>query len=257
LAVPYKEHPCFPQPEDETIPVWRFLNLPKYLDLMNGSTLHFARLDQFEDPYEGRPFGLHREALLSKGDAHMKSRYAAVQQHNRYRMYVNSWHLARYEPASMWKQYASQEPSVAVCSTYSGLKAALDKYEDRVYLGLVNYEAVPLGGSLDPFAFVMSKRPNFDHEREVRAVVWRPELSHDDHIETWSGMTPEHVKLSVDLASLVHEVRLSPAAPAWLPEVLSGITAKLGLPNVPVSCSSLYVEPPGGEEDNTLWPLDR
>jgi hypothetical protein len=53
----YEAHPSCVQPPDEEIAVWRFLDLPKFLDLRYSETLHFSRLDRFEDPYEGHATG--------------------------------------------------------------------------------------------------------------------------------------------------------------------------------------------------------
>ena len=39
-------------PED-SVKIWRFMDLPKFLSIIQTKTLYFARADQFEDPFEG------------------------------------------------------------------------------------------------------------------------------------------------------------------------------------------------------------
>ena len=41
------------QPRDERIKVWRYLDLPKLIDLLETQSLYFARADTLEDPLEG------------------------------------------------------------------------------------------------------------------------------------------------------------------------------------------------------------
>ena len=53
--MPYEPHVNLSQPEDNNAYVWRFIDLPKFLDLIRSGSLYFCRGDQFDDPYEGMP----------------------------------------------------------------------------------------------------------------------------------------------------------------------------------------------------------
>ena len=43
----------FPQPEDASVRVWRYLDLPRFIWLLSSGALAFARVDSLEDPFEG------------------------------------------------------------------------------------------------------------------------------------------------------------------------------------------------------------
>lgn len=40
--------------------IWRYLDLPKFIHLIAYSALHFTRVDQFRDKFEGLAFGSSR-----------------------------------------------------------------------------------------------------------------------------------------------------------------------------------------------------
>jgi len=71
-----------------------------------------------------------------------------MRKENPLRFYVNSWHLAEHEPASMWKQYASGDAGIAICSTYRQLKSVLNASDERIFLGLVQYTQRAAAGLL-------------------------------------------------------------------------------------------------------------
>jgi hypothetical protein len=48
----YEEHPSFRTPPPDRR-LWRYMDLAKYLALLDTSTLYLARPDQFDDPVEG------------------------------------------------------------------------------------------------------------------------------------------------------------------------------------------------------------
>src|SRR5438270_12340311 len=50
----YKEHPYLLPPDLASV-LWRYVDLPQLLWVLESRALWFSRLDQFEDPYEGAP----------------------------------------------------------------------------------------------------------------------------------------------------------------------------------------------------------
>jgi hypothetical protein len=109
-----------------------------------------------------------------------------------------------------------------LCSRYGLLKRALDALPDRVMLGLVHYGNGHL--SFNVLRFITTKRPEFKEEREVRALIWKPEWAGQDrhidvnnkcHPKPLSG-PPPHVPLGlrrpVDFRKLVEAIVASPEA---------------------------------------------
>ena len=235
----YEPHLSCVQPFDEEVAVWRFLDLPKFLELLHSESLYFSRLDRFEDPYEGHATGEHLASIRLSFDQKVNELYDMMRKENRVRFYVNSWHLTQHEPASMWKQYASANAGIAICSTYRQLKAVLEASDERVFLGLVQYAGRRTTGPIQPFDWIMSKRPSFEHEKEVRAFIWRDSSDASVPLEN----LPIGLKVKVILQNLLEEVVVSPAAPDWLPDLLEGVMDKFGIDTVAVRRSSLYEEP--------------
>src|ERR1700676_1198982 len=209
--MPYEAHPHCPQPENINSRIWRFLSLTKFLDMIQSSTLHFCRADCLDDPYEGLmsdDFAANLKAHLSDPDAF--ANYHADQAQRREDFYLTCWHLSEDEPAGMWKGYAAADGGLAICSTYSRLQHALDDSPERFFLGLVQY-----GGTegFNAIQHMMHKRRSFEHEHEVRGMLWRPkQYGYNRHFDADNKVHPmpltspdtaKGVKCEVNLHTLI------------------------------------------------------
>ncbi|MDQ1391242.1 MAG: hypothetical protein QOF30_219, partial [Acidimicrobiaceae bacterium] len=58
----YAKHPVFVTPSDETT-LWRYMDLPKFVSLLEKGALFFSRADKLGDPYEGSLTGPTLAAL--------------------------------------------------------------------------------------------------------------------------------------------------------------------------------------------------
>jgi hypothetical protein len=95
--------------------LWRYMDFPKFVSMLQQKALWFTRLDQFPDPYEGRltkPTADFFEQTKWRGGVH----YEKFRQHR----CVNCWHLNDYESAAMWELY-SKADGVAIRSSLSRL----------------------------------------------------------------------------------------------------------------------------------------
>ncbi len=101
-------------------------------------------------------------------------------------------------------------------------------------------EIIPVGLGT-PLLF---KRRNFDHEREVRAIMTDffedPDIDGNVYFPRTIG--DEGRYYNVDLEHLIHEVVIGPLAAPWLCELTQSVTEKYGL-NVPVVQSRLNEKP--------------
>jgi hypothetical protein len=135
--------------------------------------------------------------------------------------FISCWYLFDQETAKMWHKYGKE--GVAICSRYDLLKSALDAMPDRIMLGLVRYSLNNVGWNL--LRFITTKRPEFASEREVRALIWKPEWAGQSrHIDSENRChripltpPPPHVlpglRRSVDLSALIERIVISPVAP--------------------------------------------
>ncbi len=236
--MPYEPHPILLQPEDANSYIWRFIDLPKFLDLLVTGALYFTRGDMFEDPYEGMPPDEYIETVR-RGVTSLGSVQKQVRMFHFHRadFFISCWHLSPHESAGMWKLYGGVDAGLALKSTYSRLRHAFDDSSERFFLGLTSYEAEHVFGSTNQFRFSTYKRPAFGSEQEVRAMIWRPsekgppDYDDPDAAVTWPLPVrpgPKGIHLQTPLNRLLCSVVLAPTSPPWLEAVLKSLVAKHG-----------------------------
>ena len=235
----YEVHRLFvPPPQQATL--WRYLDFARFVSLLDSSSLFFSRADLLGDPFEG---------VLPKANVHtLPDRYPAdvasmilnglpmLQQLTRGH-FVNCWHWNEFESDAMWKIYAHQSAGVAIKTDFASLSESFVD-DQAVYIGKVTYtdynakmsKLAPEGNSMGPLLY---KRNHFQHEREVRAILG--ELPANGHQEPGR-------KVMVDLAKLIHEVRVSPLAPSWVSDLVTSMVSRYGLQAL-VGTSSLAENP--------------
>ena len=232
----YELHPLFaPPPQQATL--WRYLDFAKFVSLLDSSALFFSRADQLGDPFEGVLPKANVQTLPDRYPADVASMILTglptMQQITRGH-FVNCWHWSEFESDAMWKIYAQQSASVAVKTDFSSFSESFVD-DQTVYIGKVTYidynaNFAPEGNSMGPLLY---KRNHFQHEQEVRAILSAsPPIGHQE-----PGRT-----VMVDLHKLIHEVRVSPLAPAWVSDLVTSMVSRYGL-QAPVGTSSLAENP--------------
>lgn len=230
------------QPPTGDLKIWRYLDLPKLLDLFQTRSLHFARIDTLNDPYEATlPLrnAMQDEATIMEICAYpdtkqnpdqLRAFFQQSTHFSRQTLFVNCWHAGSRESAALWSMYGSDKGSVAIQSTYGRLANVLS---EDIYLGLVRYldfhspdKGFPTGNLLNR---AMHKREEFAHEKEVRAFMWYLE---DYAGEVSTGLTadcPLGRKVSVNLGELLESISLQPTMPEWMVTSIKELTDRYGL----------------------------
>src|SRR5437868_8026514 len=190
----FTPHPSFAPPANPCARIWRYTDMAKLLSLLDRSALYFPRLDKLEDPFEGyytknspvvcvENLSLEelKHSLKAEDENLVKiavSNGRLMRQFNKLQReitFVSSWHCQEHESAAMWSQYLKTQEGIAIRSSYDRLCSAFSNYDDyEIFIGTVSYldynrDSIGQGNSLAP---VLSKRKSFEHEREVRAVIW-------------------------------------------------------------------------------------
>lgn len=238
-------HPAFPQPQDPSVKIWRYMDFTKFVSMLESSSLYFSRADRLGDPFEGsyskgninlRP-AVYKDA---KGPGNMLEHMARFAKWVREWTLVNCWHMNAHESAAMWKLYAKSNEAIAVQSTYATLVACLPS---NVFVGCVQYidydkDWLPEGNSFYPF---IHKRKSFEHEREARAVIQELPIE-NDAIATGKTNPNYGQHINIELAELVKSVYIAPMAPSWLRDLVEAVCMKYGH-KWNVTKSSLDAEP--------------
>lgn len=227
----YTPEEIFAPPSNLDAKIWRYMDFPKYVSLLEQNALFLCRSDLLGDSFEGSlsivNVAMRGMRALSEGLAPSELPWPVeARQRMRQMIYVNCWHANEHESVAMWSLYARSTEAVAVCSTYRRLAAQLAPFH---YFGGVHYidyrsEYIPDGNGFWPFAF---KRRAFEHEKEMRLVT--------------QAVSPPGVPgafMPVELDSLIEGVYVAPNAAKWFHELVSSVTSKYGL-KLPVMQSSL------------------
>jgi hypothetical protein len=236
------EHPVFQPPADQNISVWRYMNLSKFVWMLQHEALYFCRCDLLGDPYEG-----HYPKTLADGeDEFVRSMLANAQfgqipnaedvarsafkamleqpKKIKEEMFVSCWHMNEEESSAMWKLYTSHDESICIRSTYQTLA---DGLPDACHLGQVKYidyrrDRFEAGNLLN---YIIHKRKSFEHEHEVRAVVWK--FAGSDL--PFEAVGSQGLVIPVNIQTLVHEIFVSPDSKPVFREIVQGLAARYGV----------------------------
>jgi hypothetical protein len=156
------------------------MDLVKFHDLLANEELYFRRMDKFkqDDPHEGLPPDdlvrqMHGLVRYDLKDEQTLNNQQAVNRQFSEGHYIQCWNLYTVETLEMWRGYAPC--GVAVVSRYELLRAALDAQMDDFHLGLVHYgKNTRERDNILENAF--HKDFHFENEREVRALLWVPNM---------------------------------------------------------------------------------
>ena len=247
------KHYCFREPVDRNIKIWRYVDLPKFLDFLKTKTLYFARADllRTNDSMESAVFSeVQEETLqtLSYLPSEEKIQIpgwsidlTANQLNQTYRLlregqekqakkhFINCWHMNNSEIFAMWNIY-SKEYGVCIQSTYKDLlecfiDQAWNVDNKNLYLGEVLYIDSEKD-SINPnnlFGPVMYKRKEFEYENELRC------LAKIDSEPLSSDSITQGIKIAVNLDKLIHNIYINPFTPSWFENIIKDVCEKYGI----------------------------
>src|SRR4051812_42324290 len=128
------------EPDDPEATIWRFMEVAKFRDLIETSTLYFNRADLFGkdkdggDELEGLPpneyihyLGLNPLDIVQRREI---DNLMGTLAQDRQTFFINCWYLGPDDKPDMWKRRSTPHEAVAITSRYSLLKAALNQLDD-------------------------------------------------------------------------------------------------------------------------------
>ncbi|MGZ8996451.1 MAG: hypothetical protein ACXW3P_08170 [Rhodospirillales bacterium] len=242
-----------PSGEGDGQAIWRFLDFAQFIDLLDRKSLFFARIDTLEDPFGGLsedtvfavrtlPEELMRLAEQAGAPPPKKGRlerwWSRKAQENEqdnlintirnYRpagmVWANCWHATGPDEIALWKMYQDAGKRVGVRTSIGKLRAALNAGSDlAVSVDFVRYlDPAELRGLSEPIDRALTKPKSLAYEREVRAIVTRASATAD-------GCLGRGVCVPVNVAGLIDEVAISPAADDWLRDLAGRMLRTYGL----------------------------
>ena len=262
--MPFEAHPLFEAPAENT-KIWRYIDFTKFVSLLDVRSLFFVSADKLAqlDPFEGRftnldaaseanflklrysnlppeeweKFGYKSEKELTFMQELHRESEPLRSQFDQGSIFINSWHWGEDESDAMWKLYITGNNGIALRSTYKKLRESFEKSPERVFIGKVKYldynaSRIPKSDTFSPF---LHKKTCYQHESELRAVVWDLEQIDRSHVNAPGNRTvtlknPDLTGILVksDIESLVEELYISPRAEKWFHDLVRSVAEKYG-----------------------------
>lgn len=226
--------------------LWKFMDLGKFLSLIQRSELYFRRADCFNDPYEGArgmkkneaswdesyQKALMRVVLSSKEvtgrevpveeayhqSAKLLSQMKEIGKTERANSFICCWHANEFESEAMWNLYTSDvNQGISIQTSYESLYLALDR-DPGIATGFVNYIDFSKEFS-SVYDTLFYKRYSFAHEKEVRSVIRRRDMKDP----------PTGIYIPINLDRLIENIYVSPTSQPWFYEVVKNVVDKYGL----------------------------
>lgn len=205
----YKEHEDLSLSRAQKYPLWRYMDLWKFLKLINSSKLYFPNMQELGDQNEGKiPKDFYNwmveEERKRGSDDHFPTVYKNfMDKHNSNKCLVNSWSACEDESFALWKMYAKDKLGIAIKTDINNLIKSFNKTTETIYIGDVNYLKVEKRNYklTSPFKDYITKSKYYEFEAEVRCLILL-----DEKEDTASK------EIEVDLNNIIKEVYLSPFA---------------------------------------------
>lgn len=217
--------------------IWRYLDFPKFLSLLESKEIYFRRLDLFNDSFEGSVSQVDIEAqekrwgemsIQSGTPAGLYSRfYRKKPEDPRKYFFLNCWHMGDKENMAMWNLYSHKRKGIVIKSSVEKLSEFMPEEGEIRCVQYLDYKK----DKINEFSRIYCKRKAFAHEKEVRAVIKR---KFDEY--------PTGLNINANPEKLIEEIRLSPEMPQWICKLVEKIIDRYGF-KISVEKSELNEEP--------------
>ncbi len=213
---------------EESLTLWRYMDLAKLVSLLEKSAIWLARADTFRDQHEGR-FPYEMQDWIERAFKKFPdSDPSPVKNANDFQDYlikntfVSCWHKNLDENMVMWELYGRDTNAVAVQTTVGSIKESINPSAlsgHSLLLKPVTYARPEDTKGVLPYEeCVFRKRPHFAFEREVRISLdtYSPASPTKD--------TPYGYQLPVFISNLINAIYVHPDSPQWFVDVVNSIT---------------------------------
>ena len=252
--MPYLPHdPPFNPPANAAATIWRYLDFAKFVSMLESSALYFCRVGELPDPYEGRfsrEDSAHQfDSEMPEGSRREDDRWDKFMEDFARNYYVSCWHMNEEQSIAMWQYGRRGDYGIALRSDFTRLCRALDATSRNVHIGTVSYipDQVPVSylasrAVISAFSLALRKRPCWEYEHELRAVVHLKNDPDDEELPR-DGSLRYGDAMKVCLSELIESVYVAPKAPPWFATLVEALMRRYGLLQ-PVISSDLLDEPP-------------
>jgi hypothetical protein len=243
----YQEHSVFSLPDSLDQKIWRYLDFAKFVDLLHTSSLYFARADTFNDSFEG---SLPKQTVKRRDETEkellkiypnrMQYDWPRIGLQQKRHTAINCWCMCDFESQAMWELYLQSNNGIAIQSTFKKLKTSFDDTSAVVNIGIIKYinyetDEIETGNGFFPF---LHKRIAFEHEKELRAIIWDQALENQSIVDLKAG----GYNVPCNINTLIENIYVSPSSAQWFTNLVKNVISKYDF-HFPVIPSSLTAEP--------------
>jgi len=202
----------------------------KFAAMLKDGSLHFSRVDRFQDKFEGS-YPINNLPKYPKLND-PKLTYEAYKKY----VAVSCWHENTGESEAMWQLYLARSVGVAIVSS----KERLEEYVQSkgLNISIIEIKYIDfLHDSIDDFSWFKAfeyKRKCFEHEREIRATIYSNPLPEkfingfpEYGLPDGTNCIPEAGEdVEIDLSKLIEKVVLCPKSGSWFKSLVGDLLKK-------------------------------
>ena len=244
------------KPTNRTAPVFfpatdytivKYLDLTKFISLLQNKALFFCRLDKLEDQFEGmttkpnrdlrfKIYENYRNSGLSKTEMTDEDIRKKVESQYEFDKNlkaitcVNCWNKKNNESAALWKIYSSFSNGLMIKSSISKLISSLDSTNEEIDLTEIKYldysrDYMPEGNSNYP---LLHKHDAYSYEEEVRLIYRK--MPESGWVYDWTKEEVlEGLYIRCEINKLIDKIVISPFSQNWFFKLIKDISSKYGL----------------------------
>lgn len=226
---------------EKNFQVVKYMDLTKFVSLLQRESLFFCRLDKLEDHFEGTTEKVNwqeqynffsRQHLLSPNFPELTDEeivektksYFDLERKRKELFTVCCWNISNKESAALWKIYSNFNQGLMITSKVSSIIESFKNTAEEINVSRVKYidyqnERIQRGNIIYP---VLHKHIAYSYENELRLI--HKVSSKKGQTYNWKKEEIEQGKyVKVDLNMMIDEIVLSPFAPSWYLDLVKNL----------------------------------
>lgn len=246
------------------IPIWRYMDFSKYMDILENSCLFFSTINGFEDRLEGFNNalieGISYKLDTSGGTARListkeqlthpveidnavriKTFLKVTEANYKASIGVSCWRIDPFESHSMWKSYVKSNEGVAIKSSVRLIKDSVQLKHlqnlKAIKIQYTDYDTEVIDMIKSVGVSVYHKSKYFEYEKELR-FIFNEIISENPY--NCKSMSEPGINIPINTNKFINEVIVSPYAPIWFFSLVNKISRHYGL-SVPVTMSGIQL----------------
>jgi len=220
----------------EDLLLMRYMDLPKFIDMIRTGKLYLTSAVDFNDQLEGTLPESIRDSFLNDPEVVAAYGNLPIQEReylNKIRTNISCWTKGTADNMALWKIYGGSKQSVAVMTTLNKIVQSAISWKNISSVALKDVIYIDHSGilpdgvySLSPETFGL-KHEAYSFENEVRIVITRD-----------NNKTPSPMRLPIAINSFIEKIIVAPEAGAWFFDMVKDLSEKYGI-TAPVENSKL------------------